>query len=117
MFWSKIAVVGSARCPFDDLGTNIFIKSFFWVVHPHLSSRTGSCSTHRHFPQSRGQTSPHLIAFRRPLLAGNEAEDRGELASPTKHLRRRRTAAAGSFVVGDGRLDWQRGGAAIKIDE
>ena len=116
MFWSNIALLGSARCPFDDLGIRIFIKSFFWVVHPHLSSRTGSCSTNRDFTQSRGQICPSLIAFRRPLLEGNEAEDRGKVASPTKHLRRRRTAAAGSFVVGHGPLDWQRGGAAMKID-
>ena len=113
--WSNIAIVGSANCPLGGLGSRIFIKSFLWVVHPHLSSRTGSYSTHRDFPQSRGQ-APSSPPPSPPLLEGNEAEDRGKVASPTKHLRRRRTVAAGSFVVGHGRLDWQRGGAAMKID-
>ena len=116
MFWSKIAIVGSARCPLDGLGIRIFIKSFFWVVHPHLSSRLGRVRLTEISLSRAAKSAPPLIAFRRPLLEGNEAEDRGKVASPTKHLRRRRTAAAGSFVVGHGPLDWRRGGAAMKID-
>ena len=111
-----IAVGDSARCPLGGLGTRTFIKSFLWVVHPHLSFRTDSCSTHPDYRQSRGLICTSFQRLRRRLLEDYEAGDRGKVASPTRHILRRRGVAAGSIVVGHGRRDWPRGGAAMKID-